>query len=417
MKVLHLSTLDNSGGAAKAAYRLHQGLVNQQVDSRMLVQTKVTGDYRVYNPSGKLRKGLAALRPTIDRLPLMLSKQPFLPYKSLQWLPNSTIADVNALDPDIVHLHWISEGFIPIESLAKLNRPVVLTLHDMWSFTGVCHYSEECDLYTHSCGSCPQLAGTKDFDLSRWVWKRKAKSWQKLNLTAVAPSNWMTECAKSSSLLKNKEVKLIHHGLDTNIYKPLEQKTARTILNLPLDKKLVLFGAITATEDVRKGFSFLEAALQKLSESEWKDQLEIVIFGASEPAMPPELGFKCHFQGRLDDDISLAIAYAAADVMVVPSTQESFGQTACESLACGTPVVAFKTTGLQDIVEHQQNGYLARPFEIDDLTTGINWVLEDKTRWQSLCWRAREKVEQEFSLEIFSSKHLKLYKQILKQFQ
>ena len=130
MKVLHLSTFDNSGGAAKAAYRLHQGLVNQQVDSQMLVQTKVSGDYRVQAPLGKLRKGLAVFRPIIDRLPLILAKQPFLPYKSLQWLPNGTIADINALNPDIVHLHWISEGFIPIESLAKLNRPVVLTLHD-----------------------------------------------------------------------------------------------------------------------------------------------------------------------------------------------------------------------------------------------------------------------------------------------
>ena len=414
MKVLHLSTFDNSGGAAKAAYRLHQGLVNQQVDSQMLVQTKVTGDYRVYNPLGKLRKGLAVFRPIIDRLPLILSRQPFLPYKSLQWLPNSTIADIDALDPDIIHLHWISEGFISIESLAKLNKPVVLTLHDMWSFTGVCHYSDECDRYKISCGSCPQLASTKDFDLSRWVWKRKAKSWQKLNLTAVAPSKWMTDCARSSSLLQNKEVKLIHHGLNTTIYKPVEKKTARTILNLPQDKKLVLFGAITATEDERKGFSYLKAALQKLSKSDWQNQLEIVIFGTDPSANPPDLGFKCHYQGRLNDDISLAIAYAAADVMVVPSTQESFGQTACEALACGTPVVAFKTTGLQDIVEHQQNGYLARPFEIDDLAAGIIWVVDNQDRWQSLCRRAREKVEQEFTLETVSNQYLELYKQILK---
>jgi glycosyltransferase involved in cell wall biosynthesis len=206
---------------------------------------------------------------------------------------------------------------------------------------------------------------------------------------------------------------VIPNGLDSEQYKPIERRLAREVLKLPQDKQLILFGAMGATSDSRKGFNWLELALQHLSNSRYEENIEIVVFGSSQPENAINLGFKSHYLGYLQDDISLALVYSAADVMIVPSVQEAFGQTASESLACGTPVVCFDTTGLKDIVEHQENGYRAKGFSAEDLANGIAWVLQDEQRWQSLSRRAREKVEQEFTLEIQARRYLKLYQEVL----
>ncbi len=196
-------------------------------------------------------------------------------------------------------------------------------------------------------------------------------------------------------------------------YQPIDKPTARELLQLPQDKSLVLFGALAATKDQRKGFSLLAMALQRLSQTAWKDRIEVVIFGASPPVQPIDIGFTPRYLGRLHDDIALALAYSAADVMAVPSTHESFGQTASEALACGTPVVAFNATGLMDIVDHQQNGDLAQPYESGDLANGIAWVLEDRERHADLCRKARRKAERQFTLESQARRYLSLFKDML----
>lgn len=413
MKILHISTHDINGGAARAAYRLHTGLQDIRLQSQMLVQEKYSNDKTVIAPKIRLFQGIAKAKLTVESLPLKLYRQkkntPFF----TQWLPDRVIPKVAQINPDIINLHWISGGFMQIETFAKLKRPLVWTLHDMWGFTGGCHVTGECDRYKVSCGACPQLNSGNEWDLSRWVWQRKVKAWKNLNLTLVSPSSWLAECARSSSLFQNLRIEVIPHGLDTQKYRPINQHFAREALNLPQDKKLILFGAIEATSDRNKGFHLLQPALQELSKSGWKDDLEVVIFGASQPENPPDLGFKTHYLGHLHDAISLATVYSAADVMLVPSLQESFGQTASESFACGTPVVAFNATGLKDIVDHQQNGYLAKPYEVEDFAKGITWVLENEQRLQKLSFYAREKAEQEFTLELQARRYSALFEEIL----
>jgi len=412
MKVLHISTSDTNGGAARATYRLHKGLQNINVNSQMLVQEKYSNDIKVLAPKTRLSQGIARAKLTFDALPLKLYSQRDRTTFSLQWLPDGIIPKVTQAEPDIIHLHWISGSFIQIETITKLKHPLVWTLHDMWAFTGGCHTSGECDRYTKSCGTCPLLASRKDWDLSRWVWQRKAKAWRDLNLTVVTPSSWLAKCASSSSLFQDLPIKVIPNGLDTQSYRPINQRLARQLLNLPQDKQLVLFGALEATSNRRKGFHLLQAALQELSKSGWKDKLEAVIFGASQPQSPSDMGLTAHYLGHLHDDLSLAVVYSAADVMVVPSFQEAFGQTASESLACGTPVVAFNATGLKDIVDHQFNGYLAKPYEAEDLAKGIAWMLENPDRYQKLSHCAHEKAEKEFTLEIQANRYLNLYESL-----
>lgn len=417
MNILILSTNDIKGGAARATYRLHQGLQAIGVNSQMLVQTKHSDDRTVIGSpaTSGIGKVIAGSRLTLDPLPLKFYSNRDRSFYSLQWLPDNIASKVAQLEPDVINLHWINGGYLQIETFAKLNKPIVWTLHDMWAFTGGCHYSGDCDRYTASCGACPQLGSSKNWDLSRWVWQRKAKAWQNLNLTIVALSSWLGKCASSSSLFKDLRVEIIPNGLDTEKYRPINRQVARELLRLPQDKQLVLFGALGATSDKRKGFHLLQPALQELSQTGWQDKLELVIFGAYRPENPPELGFKSHYLGHLNDDLSLAMVYSAADIMIVPSIQESFGQTASESLACGIPVVAFNATGLKDIVDHQENGYLAQPYKIEDLARGIAWVLENEERHQKLSHRAREKAEQEFALEIPARRYLSLFNEILEK--
>ncbi len=414
MNVLLLSTYDIQSGSARAAYRLHQGLQSIDISSQMLVQEKLSRDVAVLAPKIALEQGINRARSTLDRLPLkLLYRQRDKTAYSLQWLPERIVSKVARLNPDVINLHWIGDSYLRIETIAKFNRPIVWTFHDMWTFTGGCHYSENCDRYAASCGACPQLNSSKDWDLSRWVWQRKAKAWRELNLTVVALSSWLAKCASSSSLLKDVRIELIPNGIDTQRYRPINRQVARELLNLPQDKQLILFGAIDPTGNKRKGFYLLQPALQELSKSGWQDRLELVIFGTSEPENPPEFGLKAHYLGTFNDDLSLALIYSAADVCVVPSTQENLANTVMEALACGTPCVAFNIGGMPDLIEHQKNGYLAQPYKIEDLAQGIAWVLENEERHHKLGDRAREKVKQEFTLEIPARRYASLFKEIL----
>ncbi|HEY9650843.1 MAG TPA: glycosyltransferase family 4 protein [Coleofasciculaceae cyanobacterium] len=409
MNVLHLSTSDIDNGGARAAYRLHQGLRSLGCTSKMLVRAKFSSDPTVMAE----RSALTKLSPPISEIPLRLYPRNSGMF-STQWFPDVLAAKTAQLNPDVINLHWVNNGYLRIETLAQFNKPLIWTLHDMWPFTGGCHYSKDCDKYKTSCGACPQLQSNRTSDLSRWIWQRKAKTWKEANLTLVASSNWMADCARTSSLFQGRRIEIIPCCLDTEKYKPIDQQIARELLNLPQDRQLVLFGAIGGSADERKGFHLLQPALQQLNAAGWSDQIELVVFGASEPEKPIDLGFKTHYQGYVRDDIALALIYSAADVMVVPSLQEAFGQTASEALSCGTPVVAFNATGLKDIVDHQQNGYLVTPFEVDDLAKGIAWVLEDRERQQKLRFHARQKSLREFGYDVQARRYLSLYEEILR---
>ena len=412
MKVCLLSRSDGRGGGYAAAYRLHQGLKKLNVNSTMLVGDKTRDDFTVLSEVSKFGRGWAKISPILDSLLLKSYPNREKSTFSSQFIPDRLARQVAQLNPDVINLHWINDGFLRIETVAKFNKPIIWTLHDMWAFTGGCHYNGDCMNYTNSCGACPQLHSNKEKDLSRWIWQRKAKAWQNLNLTIVTPSHWLAKCAASSSLLKDTRIEIIPYGLDTKQYKPIEKSVARSILGLPEDKQLILFGAISATSDPRKGFNFLQSALQNLSQSGWGEQVELVVFGSSQPKNPTELGLKSHYLGRLNDDISLSLVYAAADVFIAPSVQDNLPNTVMESLACGTPCVAFDIGGMPDMIEHQQNGYLAKHFDIEDLARGIAWVLEDEERLRKLGNNGREKVENNFTLEIQAKNYLSVYQDI-----
>lgn len=416
MKVLNINTNDILGGAARAAYRLHQGLHLIDVNSQMLVQSKFSDDFTVLRNNTKLGKGIAKIKPNLDILLLNFYGQREKTVFSTQWLPNNIQTRVKQLNPDIVNLHWICGGFIPIETLEKIDKPIVWTLHDMWAFTGGCHYAGDCEGYLKNCGHCPQLHSNQSWDLSRWIWQRKAQAWKSLNLTIVTPSRWLADCAKKSSLFQGYRVEVIPYGLDINLYKPIDKKFARNLLNLPQDKKLILFGAMSATSDKRKGFQFLTPALEKLALEKEKNDFELVVFGASQPAEDPNFPFKTNYLGRLNDDISIILLYSAVDVFVAPSVEDNLPNTVMESLACGTPCVAFDIGGMGDMIEHKENGYLAKPFCTDDLAYGISFIFNNQNQ-EILSHNSRKTVEEKFTLQLQAQRYLEVYREAIEQYQ
>ncbi len=419
MKVLHLSTADANGGAARGAYWMHKALQQAGIDSHMLVAEKFTSDSTVTGSRGitgsqKIKRGI---RQTVEYWPLKHYKHKRPGAFSPAIYPGNIVAQVNNIDPDIINLHWVAGGLLRPQDLALFqqtrHRHLVWTLRDMWPFTGGCHYSAECTAYQDGCGQCPALGSQKMRDLSYRTWHRKQAAWKDLEITIAPLSEWLADCARQSKLFAHQRIQVIYNAIDTEKYRPIEKLTARGLLKLPADKKLILFGALSPTADVRKGFSFLRTALQHLSAQSQLDSLEAVVFGTDRPAQDLDLRLPTTFLGRLADDVTLALAYAAADVMVVPSTQEAFGKTAIEAMACGTPVVAFDTTGLRASVVHQYNGYFARCFDAVDLAKGISWVLEDAPRLRALSQNARQTVEDKFTFAHQARQYSALYQQLL----
>jgi len=222
----------------------------------------------------------------------------------------------------------------------------------------------------------------------------------------------MAGCARASSLFRDFRIEVIPNGLNIHLYKPIDKGYARSLLNLPEDKHLLLFGTMGATQDKNKGFHHLVAALHRMKDSGWREKMDLVLFGTSSLAGHEIPGFKIHVLGRLHDDTSLALAYAASDSFIAPSIQENLPNSVMESIACGTPAIAFRIGGIPDLIEHRKNGYLAEPFDIDDLAQGITWVIEDGQRHRDLSRRSREKAVQEFDIEIQARRYLSLFRQL-----
>ena len=414
MKILSLNGADIEGGAARAATRLLQCLNAQGTDARLLVQRKHGNDALVHGPRSLLGKAFGFARPTIEQHLLGITPGKTNGPFCAAFLPDELAARVAETMPDIIHLHWVAR-MMRLETLQRFTVPIVWTMHDSWAFTGGCYLPGDCIRYRESCGACPVLGSDRENDLSRRIWKRKQKAWHDLDLTIIAPSRWMAACAQASSLFSNTRIEVIPNGLEVNRFKPVDQSTARDMLSLPQDRKLILFGANGATTDRNKGFHLFVQSMQELSGgSGHNHSIELLVFGSPEPDPPPDLGFKTHYLGWQHDDTALALLYASADVFVLPSLQESLGYTAMEAMACGTPCVAFNQGGVPDLIDHLQNGYLAQPHEPVDLAQGIRWVLEDEDRREKLSVHARHKVEQEFAVEKIAAKHMALYREIVR---
>ncbi|MCK4745531.1 MAG: glycosyltransferase, partial [Bacteroidales bacterium] len=287
MKVLLISKHARTGGAAIATYRLMEAPKENSVDVGMLVQEGGDEKEGIFNTTGTIfKKWINLVRFILERLIFLRHERSSI-IRFLFSLANTgemLTRNRHVQDADIIHLHWINAGFLSLKSLEGLlhsGKPVVWTFHDMWAFTGGCHYVLDCEKYTKECGNCPYLKKPHKGDISHRIWKKKERLFHNSKLTIITPSNWLNECVRSSSLLRHSEIHIIHNPVDQTLFTPVEKKKACQNLGLDPEKKYILFGAATV-KNMLKGFDYFVEAIQLLQEEvDGDSEVEILLFGKS----------------------------------------------------------------------------------------------------------------------------------------
>jgi glycosyltransferase involved in cell wall biosynthesis len=399
MKILHINQSDIEGGAAIAGYRLHQGLVAQAIDSKLLVGTKKTRSHLV----------VATKKNRIQKLTYQIGYR--IGLDNLSTFSSFNLSkDPIYQEADLLNLHNLHGNYFNYLALPKLTatKTSVFTLHDMWSFTGQCFYSYECQKWQTSCGGCPHLNTKRD--LSQLEQRLKHWAYQRSNLEIVAPSQWLTQLARQS-MLNRFQIHHIPYGIDINSYQPLDSERCRNLLGIPQHKHVLMFGA-TDISDARKGGDLLHQALQSLPGS-IKANCFLLIMGNGGEVLAKDVGMPSIELGFVSNDKLKSIAYSAADLFLFPTRADNLPLVLQESMACGTPMVSFNIGGVPDLVRPNQTGYLAVPENIDDFRNGIIELLEDKNLRQQMREKCREIVVAEYSLELQAQRYIKLYQDIL----
>lgn len=419
MRVLIVNTSERNGGAAIAASRLTEALKNNGIKAMMMVRDKTTDQISVVGlkKSWKLRWHFLYERFTIWR------KSHFDKTNLFAIDIANTGTDITTLPEfkkaDVIHLHWINQGMLSLKVIGKIlnsGKPVVWTMHDMWPFTGVCHYAGDCTKYQVECGNCPLINdGKQAKDLSYKVFRKKLKLLSKAHVTFVGCSRWLTDQAKHSRLLIGQTVTSIPNAININVFHPKDKKEMRNRYNLPLDKKLILFGSAKIT-DPRKGMKYLIEACGKLVERhpELKENTGVVVFGLQSESIASQLPFPVYVLSYIRSEADLVSMYSAVDLFVTPSLQDNLPNTIMEAMACGIPCVGFNVGGIPEMIDHTRNGYVARYKDAGDLAEGLYWVLENPD-YKQLCQSAVKKVEGSYSEGIVAMQYISIYNHICKR--
>jgi glycosyltransferase involved in cell wall biosynthesis len=419
VKVLHLSTYDTSGGAAGSAYRLHRGLLEAGIESRMLVLQKDSSDETVFEHrpdaglSGRVRRRFSREQIRFSRL---LSHYrgsdgtgsgPFSGDRS----PYRLAASIEALEPDLINLHWVARlvDYRHFFRDCVGDRPVVWRLSDLNPFTGGCHYDEGCGKYRKQCGACPKLGSRHTRDWSRAIWKRKREAYEHVpdhQLHFVAQSTWIQKQVQASPLTARFESTVIPNGLDTDTYRPYDQGEARKTFNIPQEKPVVLAVA-DSLDDRRKGFDLLVEAVEDL------DDIHLLLVGTASGEL--KIAGSHQHLGFVEADDHLARVYSAADVFVIPSRQDNLPNTVLEAMACGTPVVGFEAGGIPDMVRPGETGWLATEGNVQALRAAIQKAFSDDKERNQREKQARKTVEEEYMLEGQVRLYSELYEKLLER--
>ena len=401
MNILHISGANSKSGAGGAALITHNALLELGVKSKILFLAEENSindniiSYQSISIVNKIKRKIVSL---LERSPTWFYRN-----KGKQLFSTALFGlSLKSLEifkwADIIHIHWANHGFIDIAEMAKWNKPIIWTLRDMWAFTGGCHYSFECTKYIQTCGSCPSLKSKKSNDLSTLVFRRKKKYLSKANIHWVAISNWMKRRAEESSICNGSSIPVIFSGIDTKIFHNLNSAEVRHYFNLPLNKKIILIGAADLTENY-KGIDFITSVLKQIS-----SDYVIATFGRG------EINSKIFAQqifnfGYIESAIELNKLYNVADLFFAPSIAEAFGKTIAEAQSCGVPVVGFRNTGPEDIVEHLKTGYLANYKDGNDLLKGLLYCLDNSFDKGYI----RERARRLFDINVIAEKYIELY--------
>lgn len=416
MRIVHLNTVDNHGGAAKTAVRIIESLIEYEV--KLIVLKKSLKKQWIIGIDEKRFQKIFFINflKIIEKLKISKHRKRKLIFSS-GTLGIRVAQRKEILEAEIIHLHWINGTFISIneiEMLLKSGKQVVWTLHDSWAFTGGCHIREGCDKYKNKCGKCKILFSNDENDISRKLLQEKIVKFNYENLTIVTPSKWLGNCAQKSSIFKNKKVRVIPNPINTKKFKKFNKLECREKMGINSNKILLAFGAINSVKTKYKGYEYLVKLIENIEGKygDLNDQVELVVFGvAGEIKMNTSI--KINAFGELNEE-EMILIYNSCDVFINPSIEDNFPNTTLESLACGVPNVAFETGGLIDMIEHKKNGYIAKYKSVEDLMDGVKWCIDNLDKG-FLQINARKKIEENYSYKQISKEYSELYKKIIKK--
>ena len=406
MKILQVNYSDTVGGAALAVNNLHNYLIKNKIDSKMLVVDKNINDKNIIGPKNKLEKFSFNFRSRLIKY--LVRKIYYSPIKnsySLNYFNTNILKHINSSGVDLVHLHWIGNEMLSISQIKKINKPIIWTFWDMWPLNGAEHYSYDnrC-LEGYNKNNRPQKE--KGLDLNRLIWEHKLKKFN-LKFNVICPSSWLYNIAKKSILFSNSEIKYIPISIDTSYWVNQGNIESKKKLGISLDKKILLFSSTSGTND-RKGFNFLVDAINN---SKIKDLFLIVI--GEKPKRLEELKIKYKYFGKIEDRFKLRTLYSATDLILMPSIREVFGLVSLEGASCSVPSVIFDDTGCSDLITHKFNGYIAEKKNSLEYQRGIDWCVSDEKRLDKLKSNAREKAK-DFDNDINFKKLINYYKSMIK---
>ena len=416
MKILLLNYTDAGGGAAIAAYRLAYALHSAGYQVTLGVADKRTASPLVKDLSVKRTFFQKVQKKLQSKIEEFLSKHSETSNKiqhSLNFYSRINIDDINKSDYDIVHLHWVNNNMVSVRDIARIKKPLVWTMHDSWPFCGAEHHPnilENDERFITGYTTYNKSDTTRGFDICKIIYDLKKKYLQKLPVHFIAPSRWESDCLKNSSLFGEHECTVIPNIIDKDIFYPVEDKKyVKKLFNIPTDKKIIGFGAAYDIDDLKsvKGGFYLLKALKKIKNPE---DYHLVIFGPVSQRFTAEVKIPAFYTGYIASPVILAAIYNCCDVFICPSVIENLPYTCLEAISCGIPVAAFNTGGIPDIVEHKYNGYLAEPFDTDDLHRGIVYAFDNLKHRSENCIK---KAEKDFDTETSVKKHIEVYKKIL----
>lgn len=416
MRILIINTSEKTGGPAIAANRLAESLKNNGIKAKMLVRDKQTDQISVV---GLRRNWLQVWKFMWERIIIWKAnrfKKNHLFAVDIANTGNDIIALPEFQQADVIHLHWINQGMLSLKNIRNIlesGKPVVWTMHDMWPFTGICHYANDCDHYQEECHHCPFIyGGGRKKDLSTHTFRKKKSLYKIAPITFVACSQWLGKKAAQSALLPVDSVINIPNPINTNLFKPRKKTEARAKCHLPQDKKLILFGSVKIMSE-RKGVKYLIDACQQLASKhpEWKDTLGVVVFGNQSEQLQQHLPFPVYPLNYVKNEHQLVDIYNAVDLFALPSLQENLPNMIMEAMACGVPCVGFNIGGIPEMIDHLHNGYVAQYKSAEDFANGIQWILTEP-EYAELSIQAYRKAAANYSESIIAKKYTDLYNKI-----
>jgi len=416
MRVLIINTTERKGGPAIAAYRLTEALKNNGIKAKMLVREKETDKVTTVaiDKTYRVKNGLS-----IEKIRLDLNNRLGRQHRFRLDLGTAG-EDITGLpefrQADVIHLHWINDGMISLRMLQRIiatGKPIVWTLHDMWPFTGICHYAHDCDNYMKHCASCPQLNSSREHDLAYRFFDKKSAILQQSAIRFIACSQWLMEMARKSSMLRGKDITCIPNAVDTRLFHPRDRQTTRRELQLPAGKRLLLFSSESVV-DPRKGFDYLVDALKELAAAhpEWRETMGLVVSGRdSEKVSFSELPFPVYPLQYVADEKQMAKVYNAVDLYTIPSLQDNLPNTVVEAMACGIPCIGFNVGGIPEMIDHLHNGYIADYKNTRHFAEGIHWLLTEGD-YAVLSAEALRKAQTTYSETSVAAAHIAVYNQL-----